>query len=71
MQKDEKGVEIQLHAFLNLELDKCEWSASGPSRLSHWIGSSLDSRANVNAVQERKYLTPVGKQTRILRSPIL
>jgi hypothetical protein len=58
MQKYVKGVEIQLHAFLTSALDTSEWSASLPSRSTHRIGSSLDSRADLNAVREREYLTP-------------
>jgi hypothetical protein len=35
-------VELELHAFLNLALDKCEWLLSSSGRFTlHWIGGCV------------------------------
>jgi hypothetical protein len=52
----------QLHAFLILELDECEWSASLSGHFTpeekalgtHWIGGWVGPRASLDVVTKEK-----------------
>jgi hypothetical protein len=56
------GVEVWLHAFLNLALDGGEWSASHPSHSTprertpsiHWIRGWVGSGASLDAVARKR-----------------
>jgi hypothetical protein len=58
-------------------LDESEWSASHPGRFTpgerapgtHWIGNSVDSRAGLDGVEKRKFLTLPGLELRPLDRP--
>jgi hypothetical protein len=62
------GVDVNLHIFLTSALAGDEWSVSRPCRFtpgergpgSHWIGGWVDSRAGLDDVEKRKFLTLPG-----------
>jgi hypothetical protein len=67
-------VSVQIHIFMTLALAGGEWSASRPSRYNprerapgtHWIGGWVDSRAGLDNVDKRKFLTLLGFEPRPL-----
>jgi hypothetical protein len=61
-----RGVEVQLHEFLNSPLDGGVWLASRPSRFTprkkapgtHWIRGLVDPRAGLEVVAKREEFLP-------------
>jgi hypothetical protein len=59
------GVDVWVHIFLTSALAGGEWSASRPGRFTpgkrasgtNWIGSWVDTRACLDDVEKRKFLT--------------
>jgi hypothetical protein len=55
-----RGVDVELHAFLNSALDISEWSASHPGRFAsaeripgiHWTGGWVGPKASLDAAEE-------------------
>jgi hypothetical protein len=66
------GMDVQIHIFLTSALTGGEWSDSCPSRFTprerapgtHWIGGWVDSRAGLDDVEKRKFLTLPGLELR-------
>jgi hypothetical protein len=66
--KEYGGVDVQIHIFLTSALAGGECSASRPGRFipgegaprTHWIGGWVDTRAGLDDVKKRKFLTPPG-----------
>jgi hypothetical protein len=61
------GVDVWIHVFLTSALVG-DWSAARPGRFTprerargtHWIGGWVDSRAGLDDVEKRKFLTLLG-----------
>jgi hypothetical protein len=68
------GVDVETHIFLASALAGDEWSASRPGRFTsaegahgtHWIGGWMGSRASLDGVEKRKFLTLPGLELRPL-----
>jgi hypothetical protein len=66
-----------IHIFLTSALAGGEWSASRPGRFTpgerapdtHYIGGCMDSRAGLDVVEKRKFLTLPGLELRPLGCP--
>jgi len=57
------GVGVQLYAFLTLELDGAEWSASQHACFTlstHWIGGWVVLIAGLDAVEKKKVPATAG-----------
>jgi hypothetical protein len=62
------GVDVQIHIFLTSILVEDDWTASRPCRFTPgerasgtpWIGGWADSRAGLDDVDKRKFLTLSG-----------
>jgi hypothetical protein len=62
------GVDVYIHVFLTSALVGGEWSASHPGHFipgerapgTHWKGGWVDSRAGLDDVEKRKFLTRPG-----------
>jgi hypothetical protein len=71
------GVDVLNHVFLTSALVGGEWSASRPDRFTsgerapgtYWKGSWVGSRAGLNDVEKRKFMTPQGLELRPLCRP--
>jgi hypothetical protein len=71
------GVDVYIHIFLTSALVRGEWSASHPGRFTpeerapgtHWIARWVDPRADLDDVENRKFLTLPGRELRPLRRP--
>jgi hypothetical protein len=69
-------MDVQIHIFLTSALDRGEWSASRPGRVTpgerapgtHWMGGWVDPRAGQDDVK-RKFLTLPGLELRPLGRP--
>jgi hypothetical protein len=68
------GVNIWVHIFLTSALVGSEWSGSRPGRFipgerapdSRWRGGWVDSRAGLDDLEKRKFLTLPGLELRTL-----
>jgi hypothetical protein len=61
-----------MHVFLTSALVGGEWPASRPGHLTpgtHWIGGWVDSRAGLDDVEKRKFMTVPGLKLRHLCCP--
>jgi hypothetical protein len=66
------GVDVEIYIFLTSTLVGSEWSASRPCRFTpgerglgtHWIGGWAVTRADLDAVKKRKFLTLLGLELR-------
>jgi hypothetical protein len=61
------GVAVQIHIFLTSALIGGEWSAPRPGRFTpgtHCIGGWVHSRAGLDEVEKRKFLTLPGLELR-------
>jgi hypothetical protein len=71
------GVDVYTHVFMTSPLVGGEWSASRPGLFTpgegapgtHWIGGWMGSRAGLNDVEKRKFLTLPRLQLQPLRHP--
>jgi hypothetical protein len=71
------GVDVYNHILLTSALAGGEWWASRTCRFTpgerapgiHWIGGWVGSRAGLNDVEKRKFLTPLGLKLRLLSRP--
>jgi hypothetical protein len=66
------GVDLQIHIFLTSALIGGEWSASRPCRCTpgtHCIGGLMDSRAGLDDLEKRKFLTLQGLELRPFSRP--
>jgi hypothetical protein len=71
------GVNVWIHVFLTSALVGGKWSASRPGhftpgervRGTHWIGGSVDTRADLVYLEERKLLTLPGLELRPVGRP--
>jgi hypothetical protein len=71
-------MDVQINIFLTSALVGGEWSASRPYRLTpgerargtHWIGGWVGTRAGMDAVEKRKFLTLPGLELRPLGHPL-
>jgi hypothetical protein len=62
------GVDVWIHIFLNSALTGGEWSASLPCRFTpgergpgtHWIAGWVGSRAGLDDMEKKKFLTLPG-----------
>jgi hypothetical protein len=72
-----EGVDVQIYIFLTLAIAGGEWSASRHGRftpyerasVTHWIGSWLDPRADLDDVENRKFLILPGLELGPLDRP--
>jgi hypothetical protein len=58
-------VDVYIHIFLTSALAGGEWSASRPGRFTpgaHCIGGWVDSRAGLDNVEKKKFLTFPGRE---------
>jgi hypothetical protein len=70
-------VDVEIHIFLASALAGGEWSASRPGRYTpgeiapgtHWIGDWVDSRAGLDDLEKRKFLTLLGLELLPLGRP--
>jgi hypothetical protein len=70
-------VDVEIHIFLNSTLAGDKWSASCPGRFNpgeitpctHWIGGWVNPRADLDDVENRKFLTLPGLELRTLGRP--
>jgi hypothetical protein len=71
------GVIVLIHIFLTSALAGDDWSASRPGRFTprdrapgtHWIGGWVGSKAGLDDVEKRKFLTVRGLEHRPLGRP--
>jgi hypothetical protein len=71
------GVDVYIHIFLTSALAGGEWSASLPSRFTpgerapgtHCIGGWVNSRASLDNMEKRKFLTLPGFELQPLGRP--
>jgi hypothetical protein len=71
------GADVYSHIFLTSALAGGEWSASRPDRFTpgerapgtHWIGDSVEPRADLDDAEKRKFLTLPGLELRPLGRP--
>jgi hypothetical protein len=71
------GVHVKIHIFLTSVLTGGEWSASCPGCFTpeeeapgiHWIGGWVDPRADLDNVENRKFLTLPELELRPLGRP--
>jgi hypothetical protein len=66
------GVDVYIHIFLTSALVGSEWSASHPGRFTtgiHWIGGWVGSRAGLDDLEKKKFLSPPGFELRPLGRP--
>jgi hypothetical protein len=71
------GVDVQIHIFLTSVLAGDEWLASRSGRFTpeerapgtDWIGGSVNSRADLDDVENRKFLTLAGLELGALGRP--
>jgi hypothetical protein len=70
-------VDVYIHIFLTSAIAGGEWSASRPGRFTpgerapdtHWLGGWVYSRADLDDVEKRKFLTFPGLELRPLGLP--
>jgi hypothetical protein len=70
------GVDVLIRIFFTSALTGVQWSASHPGRLTaerapgtHWIGGWVDTRAGLDDVEKRKFLTLPELELRPLGHP--
>jgi hypothetical protein len=66
------GVDVYIHIFLTSAIIGREWSASRFDRfipVTHRLGGWVDSRAGLDDVEKRKFLTLLGFELRPLGRP--
>jgi hypothetical protein len=71
------GMDVLIHIFLTSALVGGEWSASRAFHFipeerapgTHWIGGSVDPRAGLDDLEDRKFLTLPGLELRPLSRP--
>jgi hypothetical protein len=71
------GVDVGIHIFLTSALAGGEWSAWRPGRFTpgeitfgtYWIGGWVDSKAGLDDMEKRKFLTLPGLELRPLGRP--
>jgi hypothetical protein len=70
-------VDVSIDIFLTSALAGGEWSTSRPGRFTsgerasgtHWIGDWVDSRAGLDDVEKRKFMTLPGLELRPFDRP--